>query len=134
MFGYLKNLLRKWVETPDEDQPAPEPGAAPASTRRIVMAPRADAAPPLLNGVHQNGKGIELPLQPILGALPLELQPRLLHPDAGALTIAIPLEKILAQLSRGVVQISFGELRQAAPDLFTPEDDRDRVLIPLPLG
>ena len=132
MFGLLKNLLRKWVETPVEDQPAP--GAAPASTRRIVIAPRPEAAPPQKNGVHQNGKGIELPLQPILSALPLELQPRLLHPDAGALTISIPLEKILAQLSRGVVQISFGDLRQAAPDLFTPEDDRDRVLVPLPLG
>ena len=134
MFGHLKNLLRKWVETPDEDQPALAPGAAPASTRRIVMAPRSEAAPPHNNGVHQNGRGIDLPLQPILSALPLELQPRLLHADAGALTISIPLEKILAQLSRGAVQISFGELRQAAPDLFTPEDDRDRVLVPLPLG
>jgi predicted regulator of Ras-like GTPase activity (Roadblock/LC7/MglB family) len=134
MFGYLKNLLRKWVETPDEDQPVPAPGAAPASMRRIVMAPRPEAAPPHKNGVHQNGRGIELPLQPILSALPLELQPRLLHADAGALTIAIPLEKILAQLSRGAVHISFGELRQAAPDLFTPEDDRDRVLVPLPLA
>jgi predicted regulator of Ras-like GTPase activity (Roadblock/LC7/MglB family) len=32
------------------------------------------------------------------------------------------------------VQITFGELRQAAPDLFTQADDRDRVLVPLPLG
>jgi predicted regulator of Ras-like GTPase activity (Roadblock/LC7/MglB family) len=134
MFGLIKNLLRKWVETPAEAQPTVALGDAPASARRIVMAPRTEAAPPHKNGVHQNGKGIELPLQPILSALPLELQPRLLHPDAGALTIAIPLEKILAQLSRGAVQISFGELRQAAPDLFTPEADRDRVLVPLPLG
>ena len=98
------------------------------------MAPRPEAAPPPRNGAHQNGRGIELPLQPILGGLPLELQPRLKHPDAGALTISVPLERILAQLSRGAVQISFGELRQAAPDLFTPEEDRDRVLVPLPLG
>ena len=98
------------------------------------MAPRPEAAPPPKSGVHQNGRGIELPLQPILSGLPLELQPRLKHADAGALTISVPLEKILAQLSRGAVQISFGELRQAAPDLFTPEEDRDRVLVPLPLG
>ena len=99
------------------------------------MAPRHETAAPITsNGVHQNGKGIELPLQPILSGLPLELQPRLKHPDAGALTISVPLEKILAQLSRGAVQISFGELRQAAPGLFTPEDDRDRVMVPLPLG
>jgi predicted regulator of Ras-like GTPase activity (Roadblock/LC7/MglB family) len=98
------------------------------------MAPRFETGSPHNNGAHQNGKGIELPLQPILSGLPLELQPRLLHPDAGALTISVPLEKILAQLSRGVVQIPFGELRHAAPGLFTPEDDRDRVLVPLPLG
>ena len=98
------------------------------------MAPPPEGAPAHTNGSHQNGRGIELPLQPILGGLPLELQPRLRHPDAGALTISIPLEKILAQLSRGAVKITFGELRQAAPDLFTPEDDRDRVLVPLPLG
>ena len=135
MFGHLKNLLRRLVETPGEDQPAPAPGsAATASTRRIVMAPHLETASPRNNGVHQNGRGIELPLQPILSGLPLELQPRLLNPDAGALTICIPLEKILAQLSRGTVQIPFGDLRQAAPDLFTPEDDRDRVLVPLPLG
>jgi predicted regulator of Ras-like GTPase activity (Roadblock/LC7/MglB family) len=98
------------------------------------MAPRPETAAPQNYVAPQNGKGVELPLQPILSGLPLELQPRLLHPDAGALTISVPLEKILAQLSRGVVQIPFGELRQAAPGLFTPEDDRDRVLIPLPLG
>ena len=98
------------------------------------MAPRPEAAPARENGSHHNGRGIELPLQPILGGLPLELQPRLKQHDAGALTICIPLEKILAQLSRGAVKISFGELRQAAPDLFTPEADRDRVLVPLPLG
>src|ERR1035437_5120363 len=134
MFGHLKKLLRRLVETPGEDQPAPAPDAGAGSSRRIVIAPRLETAPPHKNGGHQNGRGIELPLQPILSGLPLELQPRLLQPDAGTLTISIPLEKILAQLSRGAVQITFGELRQAAPDLFTQADDRDRVLVPLPLG
>jgi predicted regulator of Ras-like GTPase activity (Roadblock/LC7/MglB family) len=134
LFGPLKNLLRRLVETSEEDQPAPAPSAASASARRIVTAPRSEAAAPHTNGAQQNGRGIELPLQPILSGLPLELQPRLLQPDAGALTISVPLEKILAQLSRGAVHIPFGELRQAAPGLFTPEDDRDRVLVPLPLG
>src|ERR1035437_9314112 len=134
MFGQLKKLLRRLVETPGEDQPAPAPDPGAGSSRRIVIAPRLETAPPHKNGGHQNGRGIELPLQPILSGLPLELQPRLLQPDAGTLTISIPLEKILAQLSRGAVQITFGELRQAAPDLFSQADDRDRVLVPLPLG
>ncbi len=134
MFGYVKNLLRKWVETPDgkPSPPAVHPAAAPV--RRIVLTPPLEGAPARQNGSHQNGKGIELPLQPIIGGLPLELQPRLKRSEAAGLTICVPLEKILAQLSRGAVKITFGELRQAAPDFFTLEDDRDRVLVPLPLG
>jgi predicted regulator of Ras-like GTPase activity (Roadblock/LC7/MglB family) len=134
MFGYVKNLLRKWVEKPDDNQPPTAVSAAPAPSRRTVMAPPPEDASAHNNDSHQNGRGIELPLQPILGGLPLELQPRLRHPDAGALTISIPLDTILTQLSRGAVKITFGELRQAAPDLFTPEDDRDRVMVSLPLG
>jgi predicted regulator of Ras-like GTPase activity (Roadblock/LC7/MglB family) len=128
MLGYVKNLLRRWVGAPDEKQPARAP------VRRPVIASRPEGEPSYRNSPHQNGRGIELPLQSILSNLPLELQPRLKHPDAGALTISIPLEKILAQLSRGVVKISFGELRQTAPDLFTEENDRDSALVPLPLG
>lgn len=135
MFGYVKNLLRKWVETPDkEGLPVSTVSAAPAPMRRIPAAPPPAGAPAHHNGAHQNGRGLELPLQPILQGLPLELQPRLVHKDAGALTIAIPLEKILAQLSRGVVKISFGDLRQAAPDLFTPDADRDGIMVPLPMA
>jgi predicted regulator of Ras-like GTPase activity (Roadblock/LC7/MglB family) len=129
MAGFLQNLLRKLVDTPAEKQPAPRPNTA------LAAAPGSAAAQvPKGMPLHKNGRGIELLLQPILAGLPLELQPRLKHPDAGALTICIPLEKILAQLSSGVVKISFGELRQAAPDLFTPENDRDRVVVPLPLA
>jgi predicted regulator of Ras-like GTPase activity (Roadblock/LC7/MglB family) len=134
MFGYVKNLLRKWVEAPEHNQAPPTASAAPAPAHRIAPAPLPEGAPARQNGSHRNGRGIELHLQPIIGGLPLDLQPRLKCPDAGALTICIPLEKILAQLSRGVVKITFGELRQAAPDLFTEEDDLDRELVPLPLG
>src|ERR1035441_10741063 len=77
MFGHLKKLLRRLVETPGEDQPAPAPDAGAGSSRRIVIASRLETAPPHNNGGHQNGRGIELPLQPILSGLPLELQPRL---------------------------------------------------------
>jgi predicted regulator of Ras-like GTPase activity (Roadblock/LC7/MglB family) len=56
------------------------------------------------------------------------------HPDVGDATVSIPLEKVLSQLSRGSVKISFGELRQASPGVFSTENDRDRVLIQLPLN
>jgi predicted regulator of Ras-like GTPase activity (Roadblock/LC7/MglB family) len=135
MLGYVKKILRKWVETPEEGQAMRETGAPPAaSSRRIVMAPRSGAEPGPGNGSAHNGRGVEVPLQPIVSSLPLELQPQVRNTDAGGLTISIPLEKILGQLSRGTVRISFGELRQAAPDLFSSEGTRDNVLVPLPLG
>ena len=132
MLGYIKNLLRKWVETPDEDEAVSAATAAPTPRRKIVMAPLPEATPG--NRGRQNGSGLELPMQSILAGLPLELQPRLKNPDAGALTVSVPLEKVLAQLSRGSVKIPFGDLRQAAPDLFTPEEDGDDVMVPLPLA
>jgi predicted regulator of Ras-like GTPase activity (Roadblock/LC7/MglB family) len=133
MTGFLQNLLRKLVDPPAATQPAPAPNPALATAPGAAAAQAHKVMPLHKNGGQHNGRGIELPLQPILAALPLELQPRLKHPDAGALTLCIPLEKILAQLSSGVVKISFGELRQSAPDLFTPENDRDRMLVTLPL-
>src|SRR5712664_1031249 len=132
MFEFFKNLLGRRVapapvvpslEYQEEESAAVEPQAAP---RHPTFA---TAGTP-----HQNGKGIELPLQAILSNLPLELQTRVKQGDVGELTIAVALEKILAQLSRGSVKISFGELRLAVPQVFTAANDRDRVLVPLPLG
>ena len=133
MLGFAENLLRKWFARSNENQPAPGVNAPVVPTRRPLRSPLRDCAPTPGNGTHQNGQGIELPLQSILPNLPLELQPRLKHPDSGALAISVPLERILPQLSRGVVKVSFGELREAAPGLFTEGDDRDGVLVPLPL-
>src|SRR5438067_131628 len=61
-------------------------------------------------------------------------QAKIRRSNVGEQTVAVPLEKILAQLSRGVVTITFGELRHAAAGVFAPENDRDRVLVPLPLA
>jgi len=154
MFGFLKNILRRPVEAPVENQEppaemdyAPPPPAARASRQaparqnggRPAAAYQAAGyqnGTPSQRPSHQNGsgKGVEVPLQKILEGLPLELQPRVRHPDVGDATISIPLEKVLSQLSRGSVKLSFGELRQAAPGVFSSENDRDRVLVQLPLN
>ena len=130
MFGFLKNLVPKRFsrqgETHEAEEAASDPIAAALYAKPATATPAASAAPsaganggpPQMNG-GQNAKGIELPLQPILSSLPVELQPRLTQIDVGAATIYIPLEKILSQLSRGAVKIAFGELRAAAPDLFS---------------
>ena len=44
------------------------------------------------------------------------------------------MQKVLPQLAHGAVRISFGELRQASPPgTFSAENDRDRVMVELPL-
>ena len=112
MFGFLKKLLRKLVETPAETQ---QPPAHEFASETEGTAPAAESIPEgLLMSEHRaqrGGRGIELSLQLILQALPLELQPRVQQTDVGTATISVPLEKVLAQLSRGAVKISFGELR-----------------------
>lgn len=80
------------------------------------------------------GAVLEVSLQAILHGLPLELQPRIILRDVGSASIPIPLEKVLAQLSQGAVRIHFGELRAFAPQVFTPETDQDKILVPLPLS
>ena len=135
MFGFLKNILRHPPATPVENQephyPQPSSRAWPAPA---TAAPASPYRPPRPNTVAQHGAGIELSLQNILASLPLELQPRLLQQEVGDATISVPLDKVLAQLSSGTVKISFGDLRRAVPGLFSPEPDRDRVLVPLPLA
>jgi predicted regulator of Ras-like GTPase activity (Roadblock/LC7/MglB family) len=79
-------------------------------------------------------KSIDVPLASILQGLPVELQSRVMNVDVSGVAIHIPLERVLSQLSRGSVKISFGELRQTAPHAFSPEPDKDKVAVPLPLG
>jgi predicted regulator of Ras-like GTPase activity (Roadblock/LC7/MglB family) len=134
MAGFLQKLLQKLVDVPSEAQPSAGPETASANLPSSSSSSTTTVAPLLTSSVRQNGKCIELPLQPILAGLPLELQPRVKRPDAGTLTIGVPLEKVLAQLSSGAVKISFGELRQGAPDFFTAEADRDRILVTIPLA
>ncbi len=134
MFGFFKNLLRKPLVAVAERLNS---GSAPAEPGPAEAEPA--PPPPLPSHVRKtpgpgNSRGVEVPLQSILSVLPLELQPKVLVSEVGEATITIPLEKVLAQLSRGAVKISFGELRQAVPEVFTTENDRDRVLISLPLN
>ena len=81
-----------------------------------------------------NGRCIDVPLRPILDTLPLELQACIVQQDLGEIMVPVPLEKVLAQLSKGCVRITFAELRRAAPEVFTADPGRDSILVTLPLG
>ena len=132
MFGFLKNILHRsnsGVPENNGDQIQESPSAA--APTQTYQQPRSAPRP---QSVPQNGKFIDVPVQSILEGLPLELQPRVRQMDVGPMTVSVPLEKVLAQLSRGVVKVSFGELRQAVPGVFSSENDRDRVMVALPLS
>lgn len=77
---------------------------------------------------------IILPLASLVAAFPVELQQRVLMNRVGEVVIAFPLDKILAQLSQGLVRVTFGEIRQAEPVAFTGGAERDYVMVTLPLG
>jgi predicted regulator of Ras-like GTPase activity (Roadblock/LC7/MglB family) len=132
MFGFFKNLLRRTPESGgqsvSENYPmeSEQPSAAIENQPRVVHPPRAYHS--------RSSAGISIPLEAVLRILPLELQARVQRTEATDLAITVPLEKILAQLSRGVVRIPFGDVRHAAPHFFRPEPDRDRELVALPLS
>ncbi len=136
MLGFFKNLLRKPLRRSAEaaSGPADIPASSVADAPAAPPAANARTAPARKHPATGNGRVIEVSLQRILATLPLELQPRVREADVGDMTITVSLEKVLAQLSRGAVRITFGELRHCAPEVFTSESDRDRVLVSLPLA
>ena len=94
MAGFLQNLVQKLLGSPGERRTPAEPAPTPAS-QPPQAAPSANAPSPHPGGFTANGEGIELPLQPILDGLPLELQPRVVQPDARDQVISVPLAAIL---------------------------------------
>jgi predicted regulator of Ras-like GTPase activity (Roadblock/LC7/MglB family) len=64
----------------------------------------------------------------------MELKARVRPADIGDATFAISLERVFSQLASGSVKISFGELRQTVPQLFTSAIDCDESPVALPLN
>ena len=77
---------------------------------------------------------INLPLTALITALPPELKTKVLKPATGDATVAVSLESVMAQLATGVVKISFGALRECAPQCFAPTANADQTMITVPLG
>src|SRR5215471_5486339 len=108
MFEFFKNLF---VQKPAEDADfSPEfqdaqPIATPPSAPTAAAATRPGSRPVSNGNGNGNGNGVQVPLQAILSGLPLELKGRIRLSEVGDAVIAIPLEKILSQLSSGSVRI-----------------------------
>lgn len=143
MFGFLKNLLGKKATKPAQPQ-GPRPYAPSALTGHGGNGARhasngrngasAKGVPAYRNGQNSNGVGIELPLQKVVDSLPVEILARLSQTDVGDLKLSIPLERILPQLSQGMVKISYLELCHSAPEVFAAAPELDNTEVPLPLG
>ena len=112
-------------------QPSVQQSAAPAVPKPVA----ASASIPMPTQV-ENTTDLELPLQSVLEKLPLELRSKMSakNVDLSRASISIALKKIRPQLSLGVVRITFGELRRAAPSLFSVQDEYDSLPVVLPLN
>ncbi len=136
--GLLRGLLHRFdengvnaVELPRSITPAP-----PAETPAVVAAQSQPISSSPSTPIESQSETdeLELPLQTVLAALPMDLRAKIMQvPPAGA-TMIIAIEKVLSQLAHGSVKISFGELRLAAPTLFANsggENDSRPVTLPL---
>ena len=139
MFEFLKNVFHN---KPVEDlgggnkRPVLETvthPSAPAPQPPVPSAP-APPAPQTFSNTNGNGNSVEISLQSVMNGFPPELKGRIRQSDVGDATVSIPLEKVMSQLSVGAVRITFGELRRAAPQLFSPGSDCDQVPVALPLN
>jgi predicted regulator of Ras-like GTPase activity (Roadblock/LC7/MglB family) len=149
--GMLRGLLRHFddnepvaAKTDEPSAPAapavptaPQPAPARLASRPPPQAPAKVPPPapkPPAKVVEVKQEGIDLPLQPIIAALPLELRAKITSSGTTNATISIPVDKVLNQLATGTVRISFGELRQLAPGVFANyggEHDSRAVALPL---
>ena len=127
------SLLRGLLHQLDnrEELPSQRPAAAPVS----AAPPPAPAPVPIVTPSRAaNPDEVELPLAPIIAGLPIDLRAKLMVVPAAGMTICLPIEIMMSQLSFGAVKISFGELRQLAPNIFANsggEHDNRPVSLPL---
>jgi hypothetical protein len=135
--GLLRDLLRRFDENEARGMELPRPGTT-TTTPLATTAPDADEPMPPMSapppGRAENQNELELPLKTVLGALPMDLRAKIMEMPPPGSTMVIPIERILSQLANGSVKVNFGELRQAAPNLFVNsggENDSRPVTLPL---
>ena len=127
LIGLLRSLLRQF-----EGDEIPRPAAA-AALGTVASGAQAANSPSPKNMASANE--IELPLGPIVTALPMDLRAKLISVPAPEATIRLPVELVMSQLVFGAVKISFGELRQFAPEIFANTGgELDQQPVSLPLG
>ena len=140
--GLLRGLLRRFdggepgeLETSRPvNVAAPEVSATTVPSQFLSELKPEPASAPEPQPVPANPDEIQLPLPPILAALPLELRGKIMTANTAGLIVSIPVDKVLPQLATGMVKITFGELRHLAAGVFANsggEHDAKPVALPL---
>jgi predicted regulator of Ras-like GTPase activity (Roadblock/LC7/MglB family) len=107
--------------------------------QEVFAAPAAEPEPEyasaaVSSAVEGSHAEMVLPLAALVASLPVELQQRVRTNAIAQAVCAFPMDKILPQLSQGLVRVTFGDIRQSAPQAFSGGADRDFVMISLPLN
>jgi len=125
--GLLRGLLHRF-----DDGETARPAAAAAPATPAALSANLSA---LKNANAANTNEIELPLAPIVMALPMDLRAKLMSTLAAEAAIRLPVDSVVGQLAFGAVKISFGELRRLAPGIFANTGgELDKRPVSLPLG
>jgi len=130
---FLRGLVRKQAEPTPPVRQAPPPGPRPQVSAQVGPPTGARAGTSLGNPSYA-AKTLAISLQKIIAGLPPELHPRGNATDTEYRLIHLPLEKVLPQLARGSVRLTFGDLRKLEPDVFGSASDRDAAWVELPLA
>jgi len=130
----LKQLRRLFSR--HHDTPADESSAKPTNARgaRPSHASAPPAAAATLPSPDLNAEDVSIPLPAVLNNLPADLKSCVVPMELGGATLTVSLHKVLPQVPTGVVNLSFGVLRGAAPQLFSIGDVWDQRDIELPLN
>jgi hypothetical protein len=130
--GLLRGLLRQL------DDPKPEPTATAAVPPTRTTTPVSNQTNPTEKNSPATRPGtpvgVELPLAPVIAALPMDLRAKIAPIPVAGLMICLPTETVMSQLAFGAVKITFGELRQLAPAPFAnygAEYDSRSISLPL---
>ncbi len=139
--GLLRELLRRFDENETgadiPQPPRPVAPAAPSIPQAATPRPKPVASPATSRPTPaENPAEVELALPAVLANLPPQLHARLAlaGADLSRGSISISVGKIMPQLALGAVKITFGELRQAAPNLFNIDEEYDSLPVMLPLN
>jgi predicted regulator of Ras-like GTPase activity (Roadblock/LC7/MglB family) len=156
LFNLMKGIFSKPAQTPEQEvavsaymsvdsaqQVQPRPVSRQTFTAAKV-APRPAPFPQFRQPAPQvetspepktvSGPAIVVPLASLVSSFPVELQQRVKSEFVGEARIQFALDKILPQLSQGVVRVAFAEIRQSSPEAFLPGGDKDHIMVTLPLG